>query len=172
MIAAVSALLLSSCSKSVEIVVKDKAGMPYIGAQITILNVNVPEIEKDVIIDKQRRDQNDLEERLVIVGATKEEAKERAKKQYDTYQEERPSMAPYGYVTNEMWSESARAFNDKWMEIIVSDVKSGKTNALGTWNVKLKEGDYYVYIEGSSREQRYYGPLSVYDSGTKVYTLK
>lgn len=170
--AATFALILSSCSKSVDIVVKDKDGTPYIGARITVLTENIPEIEKDVVIDRQRRDQNVLEERLVIVGATKEEAKDRTKKQYDSYHEERPDMHPYGYVTDEMWSESAKAYNDKWMEVVVSDVISGKTNATGTWNVKLKEGDYFVYIQGSSKEMRYYGSLSVNDSGTKVYTLK
>lgn len=170
--AATLTLLLSSCTKAVDIVVKDTDGLPCIGARVTVLTENISEIEKDVVIDRQRRDQNVLEERLVIVGASVEEAKERAKEQYDAYHEERPDLHPYGYVTKEMWSESSQAFNDKWMEVVVSDVVSGETNAIGTLSVKLKEGDYYVYIQGTSREQRYYGPLSVNDSGTKVFTLK
>lgn len=170
--AAALTFLLSSCSKSVDIVVKGADDLPCIGARVTVLTENIPEIEKDVAIDRQRRDQNVLEERLAIVGASVEEAKERAKEQYDAYHEERPDLHPYGYVTKEMWSESAKAFNEKWMEVIVLDVISGETNAAGIWSVKLKEGDYYVYIQGTSREQRYYGPLSVNDSGTKVFTLK
>lgn len=71
-----------------------------------------------------------------------------------------------------MWSESAKSFNDKWMDINMSEVISGETDGMGTWNVKLKEGNYYVYIQGSSREQRFYGPLSVNDSRIKVFTLE
>lgn len=170
--AATLTLLLSSCTKSVDIVVKDKDGRPYIGARVTVLTENIPEIEKDVVIDRQWREQNVFEERLVIVDGSAEEARKKAKEQYDSYHEERSDLSPYGYVTNEMWSESAQAFNDKWMEVAMSDAVSGETDAAGTWSVKLKEGDYYVYIQGSSKEQRYYGPLSVYDDGTKVFTLK
>ena len=171
-LAALVMVVMASCSKSVGIVVKDHTGLPYIGAQVTILTDNIPEIERDVVIDRQKRDQQDFEERLVVVGASIEEAKKKTKEQYDAYHEECPDLSPYGYVTDEMWSESAKSFNDKWMDINMSEVISGETDGMGTWNVKLKEGNYYVYVQGSSREQRFYGPLSVNDSRIKVFTLE
>lgn len=164
-------LLLSSCAKTVDIVVKNEAERPSIGAHVYIFTENIPEIEKDVAINKQWREQNNLEERLVVAGLSVDDAKKKAKEQYDGYHEERPDLSPYGYVTKEMRSESAKMFTDKWMEIIVSDVITGETNAAGTLSVKLKEGDYHIYIEGSPRELRYYGPFSVRDSGTKVFKL-
>lgn len=148
-------LLMSSCSKTVDIIVKDEAGNPCIGSHVYILTDNIPDIEKAVVINKQWREQNVLEERLVLVGASIEDAKKKAKEQYDAYHQERPDISPYGYVTHQMKMEQAGLFTQKLADLLISGIPSGQTNAAGKWGVKLKDGDYYVLIEGSSGLKSY-----------------
>lgn len=169
--AAILAMTLFSCSKEVEIVVKNKIDQPYGGALVCIFPEHLPEVEKLVVMTNQREAQNKFIERLVLAGASIEEAKKIAKEEYDKNHNERPDMNPYGFVTHEMAMECIGPYVDKKNDPkILEKTVSGKTNAMGTLTVKLKEGEYYILIEDNNHY--YYGPLNVYENGTNVFTLK
>lgn len=160
-------MALTSCKKEVEVIVKNSEDRPYIGASIYISDIEYPEIRKYVDIVEQVSQQNNLVIGLITVGLTRDEAIEKTKESYTKYHAENPRSYKYGFISDDDRSAAYKSFLEASMDMKSNVTAHGKTNAMGTFRVKLPNKDHYIFIEDG--QKRYYG--SIYQLDTQVYKL-
>lgn len=161
-------LLVSSCKRELEIVVKDAKGLPYIGASIKISTQNIPEIEDYVAVSRQYYRQKDALLKFVEAGLTVEAAEKKVIETYNKRHEEDSERTKFPYLTNEDYTNHLI----KYDKTHPTWEYTGTTNASGTVKVKLLEEEYFILIEDRQKNLTYYSSFYAHWGDTEVFTLK
>ncbi|MCD8041510.1 MAG: hypothetical protein LUH10_00445 [Tannerellaceae bacterium] len=160
-------LVYISCTNSVEIIVKDTDGRPFIGADVYITTEDISHLKSYLKANEQYEEQTSL--RLDFItrkGYSSEKAEEAVK---DYYMKEGLEYRTTHQLFEHQEKHSEEINKINW------NVKS-RTNSLGTINCNLKDGNYNIYIlestYGLAPIKHYSGSFYVFEDVTKVFTLR